>query len=272
MSTKAGDKAEEVGDSKPLELLARVGLISYGLVHLLIGWSALQIAWGGSAGGSADSSGALSTLAAQPFGRILLGAVAVGLVALALWQASGAMWGYRNSEGASRVREKATSAAKGVAFVALAISASSVALGSGESSSQTQGQATSGVLGWTGGRAIVVVAGLVVIAVGVASVVKGVRRAFREEIDTSSMSTGWQSAVIRLGLVGYVAKGIALSIVGALLGYTAVSFDPAKAQGLDAAVQAILVQPFGGFLLTAVALGFMAFGIFAVIQSGYRRM
>lgn len=54
-ATHAGDKAEQVGDSKTLEILARVGLISYGLVHRLIGWSALQTAWGGSTGGSANS-------------------------------------------------------------------------------------------------------------------------------------------------------------------------------------------------------------------------
>lgn len=80
-------KAEQAGDSAALELVARVGLIAYGVVHFLIGWLALQIAWGASAKKSADTSGALKTLADQPFGRVLLWLVAVGLVALALWQA-----------------------------------------------------------------------------------------------------------------------------------------------------------------------------------------
>jgi hypothetical protein len=153
---QVGDKAEQVGDSKSLEVLARVGLIAYGLVHLLIGWSALRIAWGGSAGGSADSSGALTTLADQPFGRALLWAVAVGLVALALWQLSASIWGYRQSEGVSRVWNKGVSAAQAVVYAALGASAGSVALGSGSSSSQSQQRATSGVLGWPGGQVIVV--------------------------------------------------------------------------------------------------------------------
>jgi hypothetical protein len=63
---------------------------------------ALQIAWGAPASKSADTSGALKTLADQPLGRILLWLVAIGLVALAHWQASEAIWGYRNCEGASR--------------------------------------------------------------------------------------------------------------------------------------------------------------------------
>jgi len=95
MPTNASGKAEQAGDSASLEMVARAGLIAYGVVHLLIGWLAVQIAWSASDSKSADVSGALKTLAAQPFGKVLLWLVAVGLVALALWQASEVIWGYR---------------------------------------------------------------------------------------------------------------------------------------------------------------------------------
>jgi uncharacterized protein DUF1206 len=88
MPTNASGMAEQAGDSASPELLARAGLIAYGVVHLLIGWLAVQIAWSASGSKSADTSGALKTLADQPFGKILLWLVAVGLVALGLWQAS----------------------------------------------------------------------------------------------------------------------------------------------------------------------------------------
>jgi hypothetical protein len=153
MATDSRGKAEQAGDSASLEALARVGLIAYGVVHLLIGWLALQIAWG-AAGKSADSSGALRTLADQPFGKILLCLVAVGLVALALWQASATIWGYRNHEGAKRFREQVTSGAKAVIYAALGVSAASVALGLGSWSSQSQQQTTSGVLAWPAGYMI----------------------------------------------------------------------------------------------------------------------
>ncbi len=97
-------KAEQVGDSTSLEWLARGGLIAYGVVHLLVGWLALQIAWGTSGGTSADTSGALQTLADQPFGEVLLWVAAVGLVALALWQVSEAIWGHPDRDRAKRVR------------------------------------------------------------------------------------------------------------------------------------------------------------------------
>ena len=97
MPTSAGGKADQAGDSASLEVLARVGLIAYAVVHLLVGWLALQLTWGASASKSADTSGALKTLADQPSGKILLWLVALGLVALALWQASEVIWGYRST-------------------------------------------------------------------------------------------------------------------------------------------------------------------------------
>ena len=271
MPSNASGMAEQAGDSTSLELVARAGLIAYGVVHLLIGWLAAQIAWSASDSKSADPSGALKTLADQPFGKILLWLVAVGLVALALWQASEAIWGYRNSEDAERARRQLTSAARAVIYAALGVSAALVALGSGSSSSQSQKQATSGVLAWPGGRVIVVVAGLIIIGVGGAHVVKGVKKSFVEEIDTSSMSPVAREGVARLGQIGYIAKGVALGVVGGLLSYATLTFDRQK-RGLDGAMQTILAQPFGRFLLTAAALGFVAFGVFAILQSRYRRM
>ena len=271
MPTKASAKAKQAGDSTSLALVARAGLIAYGVVHLLIGWLAVQIAWSASDSKSADTSGALKTLASQPFGKILLWLVAVGLVALALWQASEAVWGYRNSDGAERARKQATSAASAVIYAALGFSAASIALGSGTSSSQSQKKATTGVLAWPGGRVIVVVAGLIIIGVGVAHVIKGVKKSFAEEIDTSPMSPAARKSVAQLGQIGYIAKGVALGLVGGLLSYATLTADRQK-QGLDGAMQTILAQPFGKFLLTAAALGFVAFGVFAILQSRYRRM
>src|SRR3954453_12590830 len=76
---------DRAGNSDGLENLARVGLIAYGVVHLLIAWLALQLAWAGG-GQSADQSGSLARLAEQPCGKPLLWVLALGLVALALWQ------------------------------------------------------------------------------------------------------------------------------------------------------------------------------------------
>jgi hypothetical protein len=271
MQTTAASKVEQVGDSRSLALLARVGLIAYGIVHLLIGWLAMQIAWGPD-GKSADSSGALATLAEQPFGKLLLYCVAVGLVALILWQASEAIWGYRHLTTAKRRRKQIASWAQTFIYALLAFSATSIALGSGSSSSKAQQDATSGVMAWPGGPVIVVVVGLLVIGFGATLVIKGVKRSFVDEIDTSPMSSTARQSVLSLGQAGYIAKGIAMGVVGGLLSYAAVTFHKDEAHGLDGALQTILAQPFGIFLLTAVALGFAAYGLFAIVQARYRQM
>ena len=110
------------------------------------------------------------------------------------------------------------------------------------------------------------------IAVGVTHVRKAYTKKFLKEVDTSSMSPTARRTITRLGQVGYAAKGAALAVVGLLLGYAAVTYDPDKARGLDGAMRTIAAQPFGQFLLTAVALGFVAFGIFAFAQARYRPM
>lgn len=268
----SGGKVEEVGDSAGLKALARGGLVAYGFVHLLIGCLALQLAWGAGSSKSADPSGAFRTLAEQPLGKALLWLVAVGLLALGLWQASEALWGYRSREGLERVRRRLASGGLAAVYTALGANSALVALGSGSSSSHSQEHATTGVLALPGGRAIVVVTGLVIVGVGLVDVAKGVRKSFREEIDTSSMPSSLRTGVARLGQVGYVAKGLALGLMGALLTYATLTFDRRNAPGLDEALQTILIQPFGRFMLSGMAVGLVAFGLFAMFQSRYRRM
>lgn len=271
MAASARAKAGQVGDSAGLEALARVGLVAYGVVYLLIGWLALQLAWGGR-GKSPDPSGALRTLAEQPVGNALLWLVAVGLAALGLWKASDMVWGHRTREGAERLRRRVISGFWAVIYTGLGVRSALVAAGVGAASSGSEQQATVGVLAWPGGQTIVVATGLVIIGVGLAAAITGVRKSFREAMDTSSLSPAAQMVVLHLGQVGYVTKGMALGLVGGLLSYAAWTFDWKKASGLDGALQAILAQPFGRWLLSAMAFGFVAFGVFAVLQFRYRRL
>jgi hypothetical protein len=265
--------AGRAGNSDALENLARVGLIAYGVVHLLIAWLALQLAWGGG-GQSADQSGAMGTLAASPVGKPLLWVLAIGLVALALWQIAEVLrwrsgWSATGETRKRAVKKTVKAVAKAVVYAALAFTAFRFATGSGSSSSAQQQQTAAGVFGWPGGRWLVGLVGLVVIGVGVHHVLKGVKKSFLKEIDLASAPPGAERTVTRLGQVGYPAKGVALGVVGALLVWSAVTFDPAKASGLDGALRTVLDAPFGKALLTLVALGIAAFGAFCFVRARY---
>lgn len=264
---KASSAGESAASSTALTGLARVGLIAYGIVNVLLAWVAVNIAWSNPAP-SGDQSGALSTLADDPIGRVLLWIIAIGLFALVLWQLSEAIWGFRGEDGTKRLRHRLTAAFKAVVFAALAISAIGAAIGNNSSDAAQQQQQTSGVLSLPFGQFLVVAAGLVVIGVGIGHVVEGVKQKFMKHID-KGMSSTIHSAVKRIGVVGYIADGVALALVGAILGYAAITFDPAKATGLDGALRLIVTAPFGRILLTLVAVGFLAYGVFAFARARY---
>jgi hypothetical protein len=276
----AGDTAQSAmasvrraGASDPLENLARVGLLAYGLVHVLVAWLALQIAWGGG-GGEADQSGAMATVARQPFGKPLLWLIGLGLFALALWQAAEVLrwrsdWSATGKQRTKAIQKSVKSLAKAIVYVVLGVLAIRFALGSGTSSAAQQQQKTAGVFGWPGGRLLVGVVGLVLIGVGVQHVYKGVTKRFLKQIDLGEAGPRATQVITRLGQVGFPGKGIALGVVGGLLGWAAITYDPSKARGLDGALRTILSAPGGQFLLTLVAIGILAFGAFCFARARY---
>ncbi|RZU32538.1 DUF1206 domain-containing protein [Blastococcus saxobsidens] len=266
--------AGRAGNSDALEHLARVGLVAYGLVHLLIAWLALQLAWG-RAGQEADQSGALATLAQQPLGKPLLWVLAVGLLALALWQAAEILrwrhgWSASGETRTKALEKTGKSAVKTVIYLALAVLAFRYATGTGQSSgSSTPQQTAAGVFGWPGGRWLVGAIGLVVVGVGAYHVYKGVSKRFLKEIDLAGCSGRTTRTVTRLGQVGFPGKGVALGLIGGLLVWSAITFDASKADGLDGALNLVLSVPAGQVLLTLIALGIAAFGAFCFVRARY---
>ena len=270
----ASHTAQRAANSDALENLARVGLIAFGIVHLLVAWLAIELAWFGGGGASADQSGAMATLADSPLGKPLLWVLAIGLIALAAWQAAEVLrwrsgWSASGKERTKALRKSGNALVKAVLYAALAVLAIRFALGAGQSSSQKQQQTTAGVFGWPGGQWLVGIAGLVLVGVGVWHIRKGLNKHFLKQIDTSDASPKALRLVTRLGQIGFPGKGIALIGVGGLLVWAAITYDPSKARGLDGAMHAILELPFGQILLTLVALGIAAFGAFCFVRARY---
>ncbi|WP_346619329.1 DUF1206 domain-containing protein [Blastococcus montanus] len=267
--------ARRAADSDGLEHLARVGLIAYGLVHVLIAWLALQLAWGVGGAQQADQTGALATLAQQPLGEPLLWVLAVGLLALALWQAAEILrwrhgWTASGKARTTALERSGKAVAKTVVYLALAVLAFRFASGGGQSGgSSSPQQTTAGVFGWPGGRWLVGAIGLVVVGVGAYHVYKGVSKRFLKEIDLTDCSPAATKTVTRLGQVGFPAKGVSLALVGGLLVWAAITFDAARADGLDGALHLVLDAPAGRLLLTLIAVGIAAFGVFCFVRARY---
>lgn len=262
---QAGREAE---DSPVLDRVAQVGLVAYGITHLLIGWLCVQLALGDHSE-NPSARGAFQALARQPGGRFLVAAVAVGFLLLVVWRAVEAGFGHREQEGFARLRLRVSSAAQGVVYAVLGFLAAKTALGSGSSGGERG--LTARVLALPAGSAIVAAIGLGIIAVAVGFAWFGFTERFAEHLDTEGKVGTSGALYLVAGRIGYLAKAIAFAIVGGLICYAGLSHRPSQSGGLDTALQKVLRQPFGPALLVAIGLGFGCYGLFCFARSRHIR-
>ena len=263
--------ADRATDSDAFEYAARAGFAVSGLLHLLIAYIILQIAFG--SGGNADQSGALATLAGQTGGTVILWVAAVGLVALGLWRIAEAIVGSKPGDGSGHrhddtpVWKRAKSIGLAIVNFAIALSAARFAMGSGQQSTQQNAGLSAQMMqsGW--GKALLIVVALGLVAVGGYHVYKGAAKKFLKDLRVSG-GTG----ITAVGITGYVAKGVVLAGAGVLVIVATLQADPTKATGFDAAVKTLGHAPFGKVLLVVAALGIAAFGAYSFVRSRHGRM
>jgi len=268
---EAGATARRAARSKWLERLTRIGLVGYGVTHLIVGWIALQLAFG-KAPAEGDQSGAFKTLAREPVGKWLLVLVAIGLVAMTVWQALDAAVGHVEEHGRSRTFERIGSVGKAAFYAYLAYKAAAVLQGSRASAGDQQQQRTSTMLDSTGGRWLVGLIGLAVIAVGVGMIWYGVTKRFEKHLRDDRLTPRLRRPARALGVVGYSAKGTVYGTLGILVLVAALRYDPDKSRGLDQALRTLADQPAGDVVLVGVAIGIAAYGVFCLFQARYRKI
>jgi Domain of Unknown Function (DUF1206) len=249
-----------------LQLGARVGYAISGVLHLLIGWIALQVAWSASGGKSADQSGALQALAGNAAGRLTLWVAVVGFLALGMWQFANTLASHA-SPGSSRWPARAKGIAKTAIYLGLAWASLSTANGHPSSSKAQSADFTAALLQHPGGRLVVAGIGLAVVGAGVYHVFKGWTKRFLQDLNKNP-----GLLATRAGVIGYIAKGVALGVVGVLLVSGAAQNSSSQATGLDGALRALREQPDGPWLLSAVALGIAAYGIYSFARAKHARI
>ena len=258
------------GGSDALAHGVRIGLVAYGVTHLVIAATALPLAWGDKEG-RADQQGALSQMADQPFGDVLLWVIVLGMAALVVWQLAEALVGHQDDEGAKRVAKRVGSAAKAVVYAVLGWTAASTATGSGSSGGGSTDSMTARLMSAPGGTLLVGAIGLGIVAVGLFLVHRGWTEGFTKKLDHQATTGATRKPVIVAGKVGHLAKGAALAVVGTLFVTAAVQHQPKESGGLDVALRELLSQPFGPVLLAVVALGLGCFGVYCFFWARYLR-
>jgi hypothetical protein len=266
----AQDTARQAADSRPMNWAARAGLAARGAVYLLIGVLALIMAAGSGSGTSAaaDQKGALSATADHPYGVVLVWLIAVGLFGYALWRLSEAAFGVTGEPAGAGPRLK--SLARGITYLALAGTAVSVLRGSRGSSAGQQQDLTAKLMAHSGGRLLVGLIGVAVIAVAAGLAVEGWKLKFLRHF--AGLPQHLHGVVRVLGRVGTLARAVVFALVGLLFLKAAWTFDPAQATGIDGALRTLLRQPFGQALTGLAAIGLIAFGVYGLFESRYRRV
>lgn len=252
------------------EVAARCGLFTRGVLYILIGILAVRVAFGGG-GEEADRHGALQELSDKPFGGVLVWAVGIGLVCMALWRLSEAVFGAAGPDGGKALKRLA-SAARCVFYGAVAFSVLTFSAGGGRSGDQQSRDATAKALGLPAGQWLVGAAGLGIGIAGVVIAVQAARCTFRKHLAMGTASARWRKAVDFLGVTGGLARGTVGAAAGGFLMYAALRYDPAQAKGLDDTLRSFAHTAVGPWLLVVIAVGLVLFGLFSWAMARWREV
>ncbi|MEV0252593.1 DUF1206 domain-containing protein [Nocardia sp. NPDC050712] len=271
MSTTAGSRsqAERLAQHPTFERFARAGFVMSGIVHLIIGYLALRLAFG--RGGTADQSGAMAELAEKPGGKFILWFAVVAFVLLALWHVVQVFLGKASEPDHQDKKHEAVrrvkAAAKAVIYFFFALTAWNFVRGSG-SSSQSQSQSMSArLMESSGGKILLVLIALVIIGVGGYHIYKGASKKFEKDLEG-----GVSQVVRRMGMTAYIVKGFAIGVVGVLLILATFHSKPDQVAGLDGALKTLGAQPYGMILLIVVGLGIVVYGFYNFVQARFAKM
>jgi hypothetical protein len=260
--------ARSTKNNTVLRVLARVGFAVNGLIHILIGGIAVGIATG-TATADADEAGALSQLASSPGAAVILWTIVIGLFALGIWLALTAFL-HTDADPKRKWAHSVADLGKAIAYFIVAGTAVPFALGTATSSDGGASTASAKLLATPGGVFVLVAAGIGVVAIGCYFIYKGIARKFTSDIVVPHGTIG--QATVALGVTGYVAKGVAIGVVGILLVVAAFTLDASKAEGLDGSLKALLGLPFGVAILCVVGAGLVAYGVYCFARARRARL
>jgi hypothetical protein len=261
--------ARRVSESPAAHFLARAGLTARGTIYILIGWVAFLVALGQSSR-EADQEGALQMLAGKSYGLVSLWLLGIGFAGYALWRLSEAAFGVTGEPSGAGPRLK--SLGRAVIYAGLSYLTFTVIAGRHTNQSQRQQDITATVMHHTGGRVLVGLVGLAIVACGIVMVSEGIRKKFMKHLRTARMSPRMRRVVKLAGMTGTIARGLVFALTGVLVVIAAITHKASESGGIDKALLTLRGQPFGEFLVILAALGFIIFGLYGLCEARWRRV
>ncbi|MFI1105645.1 DUF1206 domain-containing protein [Streptomyces melanogenes] len=264
------DSAVGSAEKETLTAAGRAGFVARGVVYVLIGALAIQMALG-SGGESADRQGALDRVAEQPFGKGMLWTLVVGFGCMALWRGSRAVL----SRGPRRkVASRLLDGGRAVFYGSVCWGTAVFAAGGGQgpSGNAKSKDWTASVLEMPYGQVLVGAGGCVLIGIGAVLAVRAAMCKFLRQLDLGATSHRTRQVVTGLGVGGGVARGLVFAAAGVFILIAAVRFNANEAKGVDATLRSFTHTPAGPWLLVIVAIGLILFGAFSFASARWRRL
>lgn len=252
-----------------MRTLSRVGYGAKGVVYLVLGWLAMQ----GAA--QAGKESALSEIVSQPFGRVLLGIVAIGLVAYSLWRLASGLVDPEDTadDDVKGIGKRVAYVASGIAYAALAWTAAGmVAAGGGGSNGggESAEDWTAKLLEVQFGQWLVGLLAACIAAGALYQLKQAWTAGFREKFRLREMSEAERVWATRAGRIGHLARAVVYGLIAWFIGKAAISADAKDAGGLGKALDTLQAQPHGKWLLAAAGVGFIGYGIYCFVLARYR--
>jgi hypothetical protein len=258
--------------------VGRVGWAAKGIVYVIAGILAIVVVfkargWSSStADQEASPTGAIKTIAGTSGGAALLWVLAIGMLIYAAWRVVSAL--LPGDKDAKAMAKRIGYLVSAVIYTTFAITAISLA---GSSKADANGNSkvtdtTARIMSHSAGRLVIGVVGVIVIAVGLYRLGKGLKQDVSDELDMSGMSPERVVWTRRLGAIGEIGRGIGIGLIGFFLLRAALTYDANEATGLDGALRRLAVESWGQLVVAVVAVGFVAYGIFCLVTFTHRRL
>ena len=261
--------------------IGRAGWFAKGVVYTIAGYLALSVAakasgWTDSTSTTGDQEaspvGAIKTVAGSSGGTFLLWLLAAGMLLYALWRVVSAL--LPGSTDAKGWAHRIGYIASAVMYTTFALSAIALARRAPENpdGNKKVTDISQTIMTNALGRIVIGLVGLIVIAVGIYRVSKGVTLDVEDELDMSGMSPARRRWTERLGAIGEIGRGIGFALVGFFLARAALRYNASEATGLDGALRRLALESWGVIVVAVVGVGFAAYGIFCLATFTHRRL
>jgi hypothetical protein len=266
-------EAKDVARGPYGKAMARWGLVSKGALYVLVGVIAADVA---IAGGQRlrDRGAAVATVTDTWYGKALVFLLAIGLAGYAAWRFAQGVLG-RPLEGGKKEgwpKRIGYFARSAWYLFLLWVVIAALAGADEESGSREEDRATARVMDWPLGRWIVAGVGLGILGVGVFNYWRGITQSFKKKLKLRKMSELEEKVFTVIGMVGHIARGTVLGLIGFFLVRAAWQYDPNEAVGLDGALSQILQEDYGDTMLGIVSAGLIAYGLYCFVEARYREV